>query len=249
MRVLIDPRRPSRPGSRVGAGDLEELYAFPQRGTWVRANMVSTLDGAAAGTDGRSGSVNTPADNRVFALQRDLADVVLVGAGTVRAEGYRRLEPTRRSRVPATLAVVTRSGRVPENVRTGKEGRGPALLVTCRAAGERALDRARTVLGDDNVLVCGTDTVDLRAALVELSARRLRKVLLEGGPSLLSAALAADVVDELALTLAPTLVGGDATRITSGPTLSGTYGIPARPYALLEQAGTMLGLYRFHRAR
>jgi riboflavin biosynthesis pyrimidine reductase len=249
MRVLIDPRRPSRLGSRATAADLEDLYAFPRRGTWVRANMVTTLDGAAAGPDGRSGSVNTPADNRVFALQRDLADVVLVGAGTVRTEGYRRLEPTRRSRVPATLAVVTRSGRVPENIRTGKEGRGPAVLVTCAAAGEKALDRARSVLGEESVLVCGTEEVDLRAALDALSLRRLRKVLLEGGPSLLSTALAADVVDELALTVAPTLVGGDATRITSGPTLSGAHGIPARPYALLEEAGTLLGLYRFHRAR
>ncbi len=248
MRVLIDPRRPSRPGSRAGAGDLEELYGFPRRGTWVRANMVTTLDGAAAGADGRSGSVNTPADNRVFSLQRDLADVVLVGAGTVRAEGYRRLQPTRRSRLPATLAVVTRSGRVPENVRTGKEGRGPALLVTCAAAGPRAIDRARTVLGEDAVLVCGEDAVDLRRALNELSLRRLRKVLLEGGPSLLSAALDADVVDELALTVAPTIVGGDAPRITHGPALSGARGIPARPHLLLEEAGTLLGLWRFHRA-
>ncbi len=249
MRVLIDPRRPSRPGSRVKAGDLEELYAFPRRGTWVRANMVSTLDGAAAGADGRSGSVNTPADNRVFSLQRDLADVVLVGAGTVRAEGYRRLEPTRRARIPASLAVVTRSGRVPENIRRGTAGRGPALLVTCAAAGTRALERARTVLGDDAVIVCGEEAVDLRAALDELSLRRLRRVMLEGGPSLLSAALEADVVDELALTVSPTLVGGDAPRITSGPVLSGAHGIPARPHLLLEEAGTLLGLWRFHRAR
>ena len=248
MRVLIDPRRPSRAGSRVGAADLEALYAFPRRGTWVRANMVSTLDGAAAGGDGRSGSVNTPADNRVFSLQRDLADVVLVGAGTVRTEGYRRLEPTRRSRVPATLAVVTRSGRVPENIRTGKEGRGPALLVTCAAAGTRAIDRARTVLGEDAVLVCGDDRVDLRAVLDELWLRRLRRVLLEGGPTLLSAALQADAVDEIALTLVPTLVGGETSRITSGPMLSGAHGIPARPYVLLEEAGTLLGMWRFHRA-
>jgi riboflavin biosynthesis pyrimidine reductase len=246
MRVLIDPRRSSRPVTRARAADLEELYAFPRRGTWVRANMVSTLDGAAAGADGRSGSVNTPTDNRIFALQRDLADVVLVGAGTVRAEGYGRVEPTRRSPVPATLAVVSRSGRVPENVRTDTEGRGPALLVTCEAAGPRALARARTVLGEDAVLVCGQDQVDLRAALDELSLRRLRKVMCEGGPTLLGAALAAGIVDELALTFSPTLVGGDATRIISGPELGA---VPARPYVLLEEGGTLIGLFRFHRAR
>ena len=87
MRVLLDPRRPSHPGARVTAAELADLYAFPHR-RWVRSNFVSTLDGSAVGADGLSGSINTPADNRVFALQRSLCQAVLVGAGTVRAEGY-----------------------------------------------------------------------------------------------------------------------------------------------------------------
>src|SRR5665647_1342020 len=77
--------------------DLQALavaYAYPQlaaKQSWVRANFITTLDGAAAGDDGRSGSINTGTDRDVFGLLRALSDVVLVGAGTARVEGYRRV--------------------------------------------------------------------------------------------------------------------------------------------------------------
>ena len=123
MRVLLDPRRPATPGGRVTASELVDLYAFPRGRRWLRTNFVSTLDGSGVGPDGRSGSINTPADNRVFALQRDLCDAVLVGAGTVRAEGYQRITPTRRRPVPPALVVVSGSGRVPEGLRAPTGGR------------------------------------------------------------------------------------------------------------------------------
>jgi riboflavin biosynthesis pyrimidine reductase len=247
MRVLLDPRRPASPGARVTASDLSALYAFPAGRRWVRANFVSTLDGSAVGADRRSGSINTPADNRVFALQRRLADAVLVGAGTVRAEGYERVEPARGRPVPPALVVVSASGRVPEGLRTPTRGRGAGLFVTCAAAGSRRVDRARSVLGADAVVVAGDERVDLPAALAALADRGLRHVLCEGGPSLLATALDAGVVDELALTLSPTVVGGDGTRITSGPLLGGPDGVRAVPRLLLEEAGTLLGLWRVSR--
>jgi riboflavin biosynthesis pyrimidine reductase len=242
--VLLDPRRPATPGGRVTAAELAHLYAFPEGRRWVRTNFVTTLDGSGVGADGRSGSINTPADNRVFALQRDLCDAVLVGSGTVRAEGYQRVTPSRRRRVPPALGVVSGSARVPEGLRTPVEGRGAGLLVTCAAAGDRALDRARRSLGEDAVLVAGRDRVDLPGALELLATRGLRHVLCEGGPTLFAAALAAGVVDELALSLVPTVVGGDGTRITHGALLGGPHGIPLTPRLLVEEAGTLLGLWR-----
>ena len=247
MRVLLDPRRPAAPGRRVTASELADLYAFPARRRWVRSNFVTTLDGSAVGADGRSGSVNTPADNRVFALQRDLCDAVLVGSGTVRAEGYERITPTRRRPAPPALVVVSGSARVPEGLRTPVQGRGAGLLVTRAGAGTRAIDRARRVLGADAVVVAGEATVDLLAALDALAERGLRHVLCEGGPSLLGAALAAGVVDEVALSLVPTVVGGDGTRMTSGPPLGAPAGIRLSPHLLVEEAGTMLGLWRVRR--
>lgn len=247
MRVLLDPRRPATPGGRVTASELGDLYAFPRGRRWLRSNFVSTLDGSGVGSDGRSGSINTPADNRVFALQRDLCDAVLVGSGTVRAEGYQRITPSRRRADPPTLVVVSGSGRVPAGLRAPTRGRGAGLLVTCTAAGPRALDRARQDLGDDAVIVAGGDHVDLPAALDALAARRLRHVLCEGGPTLLATALDAGVVDELALSLVPTVVGGDGTRITSGAPLGGPEGIALVPRLLVEEAGTLLGLWRVRR--
>jgi riboflavin biosynthesis pyrimidine reductase len=246
MRVLLDPRRPATPGGRLTASGLADLYAFP-RGRWLRSNFVSTLDGSGVGPDGRSGSINTPADNRVFALQRDLCDAVLVGAGTVRAEGYQRVTPTARRPAPPALVVVSGSGRVPSGLERPVEGRGAGLLVTCAGAGSAALDRARRALGEDAVVVAGGDHVHLPAALDALADRGLRHVLCEGGPTLLAAALAAGVVDELALSVVPTVVGGDGTRITRGGALGGADGIPLVPRLLVEEAGTLMGLWRVRR--
>ncbi len=244
MRVLLDPRRPAHPGARVTASELARLYAFPRGRRWVRTNFVSTLDGSGVGADGRSGSINTPPDNRVFALQRDLCDAVLVGSGTVVAEGYQRITPTRRRPTPPALVVVSGSARVPEGLAGPVEGRGAGLLVTCAGAGTAALAAARRRLGSDAVLVAGDDAVDLPAALHALAGHGLRHVLCEGGPTLLAAALQAGVVDELALSVVPTLVGGDGTRITSGAALGGAGGIPLVPRLLVEEAGTLLGLWR-----
>ena len=230
------------------ASELAALYAFPAGRRWVRSNLVTTLDGSAVGADGRSGSINTPPDNRVFALQRDLCDAVLVGSGTVRAEGYQRLVPTRRRKMPPALVVVSGSGSVPEGLRTPTDGRGAGLLVTCEGAGSQRLRRARSELGADAVVVAGGDEVDLGAALAALAERGLRHVLCEGGPTLLASALARGVVDELALTLAPTVVGGDGTRVTAGPPLGAPDGIPLSPRLLVEEAGTVLGLWRVARA-
>lgn len=213
----------------------------------MRSNFVTTLDGAGVGADGRSGSINTPADNRVFALQRDLCDAVLVGSGTVRAEGYQRITPTRRRPSPPALVVVSGSARVPEGLRAPLEGRGAGLLVTCAGAGSVALGKARRTLGEDAVVVAGEDHVDLPGALDALAARGLRHLLCEGGPTLLSAALAAGVVDELALSVVPRLVGGDGTRITSGASVGGPGGIDLVPRLLVEESGTLMGLWRVHR--
>ncbi|MGL4744273.1 MAG: dihydrofolate reductase family protein [Dermatophilaceae bacterium] len=247
MRALLDSH-PDLATSGVTDDDLAGHYAFPTGRIWLRANMVTTVDGAVGGADGRSGSVNTAADRRVFHLQRDLCDAVLVGAGTARAEGYGRVGPTPRSPIPAALVVVTRSGRVPGTLLEADATRGPLLVLTCAAAGSERLAALTDALGTDAILVCGDNEVDLHAGLTRLADRGLRGILCEGGPSLLSAAFAAGLVDELALTLAPTVVGGDAGRMTSGPALARGHGIRMAPHVLFEEDGTLLGLWRVIRS-
>ena len=224
---------------------LADLYAYPDpmpsRG-WVRANMVSSLDGSASGADGVSGSVSSPVDKATFGVLRGLADVVLVGAGTVRAEGYKAPAPNpafadRRAQAgqrPApALAIVTRTGRVPAD--TGLfQGTSPTYVVT---TSNTDLDPLRELAGPDHVIVAGDEDLDVVDAVSVLAARGLRRVLLEGGPSLLGSALAASRVDELCLTWSPILVGGDGPRIASGPPTK----ITARPAHLIAAEDVLLG--------
>lgn len=251
MRVILSHDDLGRwsPG-HDGVMDSEALalaYAYPHLSPgqiWVRANFISTLDGAAAGDDGRSGSINTGADREVFGLLRALSDMVLVGAGTARAEGYRRATVRapwlhlRRDR-PAhpTTAVVSRSGDVPAGLSQAREDSGEVLLVTCEDAGAAAIDLARAMLGEDNVIVAGGESVDLPATLDALARRGLRRILCEGGPHLMGDLTASGRLDELCLTIAPTLVGGDHPRITAGPAMAANL----LPRLLIESQGSILG--------
>ena len=204
--------------------DLAALYAVPQR-PWLRANMVSSLDGAASGTDGRTDSLNNEADKEVFHLLRSQADAIIVGAGTVRAEKYR---PTDRP-----LVVVTRNGAVPPSLQGAP--RGSVLVATAGSASELAATRA--ALGDENVLVLGEDTVDLAQLKQTLVERGLLSLLCEGGPGLLRDAMAAGVVNELCLTWVPVTLAGDPHRLLNGDPID----VPMTLTLLLEHEGTLLG--------
>ncbi|MGZ3147357.1 pyrimidine reductase family protein [Lentzea chajnantorensis] len=193
---------------------LEDLYGYPADRTWVTANFVSSVDGAVT-VDGRSAGLGSPADKRIYLLGRDLADVVLVGAGTVLAEGYRGARPdvARRERLglaPALpIAVVTARGSLTPGLPLFTDTAVPPIVVTTARAELPELPA--------DVVVAGEDEVDLAVAVRELAARGLRRINLEGGPKLFGTMLAAGLVDELNLTVAPVLAAGDAGRIAHGP--------------------------------
>jgi riboflavin biosynthesis pyrimidine reductase len=250
MHLLLPAPVGPAAGAHLDDDALARLYAYPDAAglqrQWVRANFVSTLDGAATGTDGRSGSINTGADRQVFALLRALADVVVVGAGTARAEGYRRVVTRSRWRarrqtarqVPhPAIAVVSRSAQVPPLLAEQREESGAAYLLTCAAAGPAPIAAARTVLGEDHVLVHGNGSVDLAAGLADLSRRGMPRVLVEGGPHLMRDLVAAGLLDELCLTLVPTVIGGEHPRITAGPPVTADL----QPVLLIESEGSLLG--------
>lgn len=221
MRILIHD------GARTGEvteADLEDLYR-PPRLPWLRVNMVSTLDGAANGESGKSGSINNKVDKLVFHALRTQADAILVGAGTARTEGYREAV------VP--LVVVSHRGLVPEQLRAATPGK--VLLATCAAS--PGLEEARAVLGAEHVIVAGTEQVDLPAVKAALVERGLRNLLSEGGPSLLRDLLASGAADELTLTWVPRVIGGVHPRIVTGESVD----LDLAPALLLEQDGTLLG--------
>lgn len=216
MRVLVGD------GS---ADDLAAAYAVP-RTPWLRVGMVSSVDGAATGESGKSGSINNEADKVVFDLLRSLADAVVVGAGTLREEGYRPLGDK-------PLVAVSRRGSVPLRLRDAPAG--SVLMATCAAA--EHLAEARSILGDDQVIVAGDDSVDLAGVLGSLHDRGLTHLLCEGGPHLLADLLRADLVDELDATVVPRLVAGGGPRIVDGPSVD----VPLTLRLLLEDGGTLLG--------
>ncbi len=235
-----------RPG--LTEADLQELYAWPGDRPSVRANMVSALDGAAT-VDGRSAGLSSPADKVVFGVLRGLCDVVLVGAGTARAEGYRAPSPrpayamqraARGQRPSPVLALV--SGRLdldPESALFT----GPERTLVVTAAGSDPAARAR-LAGVADVVVAGEERVDVSAAMSELAARGLSRVLCEGGPHLLADVLAADRLDELCLTTGPVVAGGPGPRIAEGLELSRGWR-PARLELahLLEEESVLIARY------
>lgn len=196
MRMLIGPGEPGEP-------DLMACYAADQD-SWLRLNFVSSVDGAAQGGDGLSGTINNAADKAVFDTLRELADAVVVGAGTARAEGYR---PTSKPTV-----VVTGSGRVPETLTGAK----PGSVLMATHAGAPWLADARETLGEDQVLVLGETEVDLTRLRPALAERGLTDLLCEGGPTLAHCMIEAGIADELCLTTVPQLEAGDRLRILSG---------------------------------
>ena len=213
-------------GAAMADEDLYRLYAYPAGSNRcvVRANFIASLDGGAT-TGGTSGGLGGAGDRALFAVQRELADVIVVGAGTARAENYggARMSVAQRQRRHARdqseippIALVTRSGVLEHDlaVLTGSEVRPLVLTCTAVAAGARSRVGAAAEVIDCSAGDPGQ--VDLATLLGRLADRGLLRVLTEGGPSLLGAFIAAGLLDEMCLTSAPILVGGSAVRIAAG---------------------------------
>jgi riboflavin biosynthesis pyrimidine reductase len=237
----VDVRTLLPPSSVSGSADPDLVghYAYPHGLTtpYVRVNFVSSADGAAT-ADGKSGGLGGPADHQVFGVLRRLAEVILVGAGTVRAEGYRGArKPTIGHELPPPIAVVTGSADLDPTSALFADTRVPPIVLTGPAAAQDRRD-ALTAAGADVVVL---DPLSPEALLGELGRRGLHRVLCEGGPRLFGDLVGAGLVDELCLTVAPLLAGGDAGRIAVGKSGSPPLGMAL--VGALEENGTLLLRY------
>jgi len=213
---------PLRDATVLDDDQVAECYAVNGRSTQsVRVNFVASIDGAA--TDhGLSGGLSGHADKRVFDLLRRLSDVILVGAGTVRAEGYgaMRLDPgsvqLRRANGltdhPVFAIVSGTLGLDPESP-VFTDAPVKAIVVTIGASSHMKKEAFSRVA---DVLVCGEKALDVNVMLDAFAKRGLQQVLCEGGPTLFGTLLGADRVDELCLTISPLLEAGGARRIVAG---------------------------------
>gem|GEM_PF-544845 len=201
------------PTGDLTADQVDLAYAWPDL-PWLRTNMVASVDGAAQAPDGLSRGIANAADTELFGMLRGRADAIVVGAATVRAEGYRpvRVKPRYSAaramagqRPAAVVAIVSRSLDldVASELFTQSVER-PVILTTERS--DQTARRQVTQFAD--VIVCGDKNVDLALALTELRLRGLTWLHCEGGPSLLAQLAAADLVDEWCVTISPRLAGG-----------------------------------------
>ncbi len=219
------------PGDRAGAGR-----------PFVFTNFALTVDGHAT-IDGRSGAIGSDVDTAMLVALRTHPDAVMIGAGTLRAEGYGRVvaDPAkrelreRRGLTPDPLMVVVSNRlEIPWDAPLFTAGAGEVLILT-------ASDREAPETATPVEIVRHPNRVDLVGALGELRREReIRSLLCEGGPTLHGELLAAGLVDEMFVTRSPRLAGG------SGPGLSLGLEAHTRELELLwlcESAGELYARY------
>lgn len=216
-------------------------------GPWLRVNFVTTLDGSAS-AGGRTADLGGDDDLRVFDLLRRTADVVLVAAGTVRDEEYGPMvlhdadvDWRRAHGLPdhPVFAIVTGSAGLDPSSRVFTEA--PVRPVVLTSTSGASSDRGRALAEVADVVACGDDSVDVAAVVRALADRGLDRIHCEGGPSFFGALIAADLVDELTLTIDPTLEGGEGPRIATGSSAGLRRLRPA--HVLLGDGGVLLTRY------
>lgn len=222
---MSSPERLSHPRPTGWFDDLDHLNTFvaddrraPADRPWILSNMVSTLDGSAVGPDGRSGALAGPDDRQALIGYRSIADAIIVGAGTARTEGYRSPR-FRKEIVQQRLAVgaddlpllvlVSNSAQFAAEPSLVEFGQRLVLSVPASAA-----DRAVAQYPGATLILSPGLQVDLQEMLRQLRGLGVRVALTEGGPTLLGALIAAHVVDEYNLTLAPRLAGHRRVPVT-----------------------------------
>lgn len=198
---------------------LVDLYTHPAtKGPRVSFNFVSSLDGAAT-LNGRSGELGSAADRRIMKVLRRVSDIIFVGAGTVRAEGYSgdligpddslwRQDHGKSTR--PSLAMVSGSLSVDPGMPFFTAAAERPLIIT---TAEADAARKRKLENVADVLVCGQRSLDVEVLIHELGLRGLSRLHSEGGPHLFGAFQQANKVDELCLSVSPVLVGGPGMRI------------------------------------
>ncbi len=238
------PPGPAAPPEAFYTG-LDLGARAPADRPYVVANFISSVDGKAT-ADGRSAPLGGPGDRAAFHLLRTQVDAVAAGTRTMLVENYGPLakaprlselrEREGRSGQPLGV-VITRSGTVPFDIPLFAD---PSSRVAVYGPADMDVpDTAAEVLRHE----IGSDDDALAGAMRSLRADHdVRSLLCEGGPRLFSALLGADLIDELFLTFAPRLVGGDATGVTTGSPLAELRDLQL--VSALEQAGTLFLRYR-----
>ncbi len=234
--------------SELDDSGLAELYGYPPGKRTLRANMVASADGAAT-LGGASAGLSSAADRHVFALNRTLADVILVGASTARIERYapvrirelwRHLRDGRTPTPPIAVVTSLRDLDPASPLIADAPAHARTIVIT---TGQAPAEARAQIAEHADVIVAGETTVDLSAAVTALADRGLQRILAEGGPGILAQIVAADLLDELCLTIGPLLAGPGAPRILTGAPMP--QALPLSLAHVIEDNGFLLCRYSF----
>jgi riboflavin-specific deaminase-like protein len=246
QRVLPPPAGPVEVLSLYGNDDRRAPDGRP----YVVVNMVTSLDGATA-VDGVTAALGSATDRAIFLYLRHLADAVLVGAATVRMEKYgparssleAQAERLARGQTPRPpIVVVSRSVSFDWDTPFFVDADPPPILLLPADTDRRQLRRARQ---SAEVITAGNGTVDLPGALSELRDLGVKMLLCEGGPTLNTEILRAQLIDEICVTFTPKLAPGGYPRGMFAPaadSLSPSLSI----IHVLEEEGFLYVRYRIH---
>ena len=241
MRRLIPDPGPTTVGQQLdGYRPWERPH---EERPFVAMNFAATLDGRAA-IGGSSGPIGSATDTELLLRLRTHFDAVIIGAGTMRVERYSAPSGGREARehreklgLSANPLMVIVSGRLdlPWDARLFTEGEGEVLVFTTSEAEPPETATPLRVIRHEG-------SVDVAEALRHLRHEEgVRALLCEGGPTLHGELQAGGFVDELFLTIAPKLAGGEAPRILEGPLPAVT---PLELAWLLEEEGELFARYR-----
>ncbi len=233
------------PGATTVGEQLDGYRPWDEPGAerpFVAMNFAATVDGRAT-IEGRSGPIGSATDTELLTRLRTRFDAVMIGAGTMRVERYGRLVPNLEAReqreregLPHDPLMVIVSGRLdlPWDAALFTDGGGRVLVFTATEVEPPETETPLSVVRHEGA-------VDLIAALRHLRHELgIRALLCEGGPTLYGQLQAAELVDDLFLTIAPKLAGGEAPRIIEGPLPEV---MPLELAWLLEEDGELFARY------
>jgi riboflavin biosynthesis pyrimidine reductase len=212
----------------IAAAVVAEQRPAPAGRPWVVVNMIASVDGASADTEGRSGLLSSPGDRQLFHVLRATADMILAGAGTVRAEDYGApkvppgLDAVRQARGQAALprmAVISASLHLDPSARLFREASvdQPPVVLTTDAAltTEPSASAGRELAPVADLRSAGRNVVDWEQALRTFHELGTNVLLVEGGPNVNGQLVARDLVDEFCLSVSPLLMCGLTGRIVA----------------------------------
>ena len=229
--------------SQLSLDEIAQHYVT-DKAQWLRTNMVLSLDGNYAGPNGSSREISHPFDLDILLVIRALSDAVLVGAKTALGEKYRISETSPRfvsfAKPTPRLVVVSNSLELPLTAPMLESTRKP-LVITKRSTERIWNERHESISEHADVHVLDAETIDGGSITQVLHDHGLNQVVCEGGPALLNTLFAADVVDEMCLTISPTILGGSPKTAALGKhhrTLHYTHVAQAHSYTFARLART-----------